>query len=128
MSRLPTLTPDRSVSPPPVIVQPDHFYGSDASQALPSPNSERRVWLSPDDDPQAHRGIPVFKPTMEEFRDFEGYMKSVETWGMRSGIVKIVPPQEWYEMLFYFPPSQAIEPELGRKLSLRLSLNYATFR
>ena len=32
---------------------------------------------------------------MEEFVDFEGYMKRVECWGMRSGIVKIVPPQEW---------------------------------
>jgi hypothetical protein len=95
MSRLPTLTPSRSVSPPPPIVQPDHFYGSDALYAPPSPNSERRTWLSPDDDPLAHRGIPVFKPTMEEFKDFEEYMNRVECWGKRSGIVKVIPPKEW---------------------------------
>ncbi|KXN89538.1 DNA damage-responsive transcriptional repressor RPH1 [Leucoagaricus sp. SymC.cos] len=99
MSRLPTVSPSRSVSPPPPIVQPDHFYGSNASHAPPSPNSERRTWLSPDDDPLAHRGIPVFKPTMEEFRDFEEYMKRVECWGMRSGIVKVIPPKEWTESL-----------------------------
>jgi len=43
----------------------------------------------------AHRGIPVFKPTMEEFQDFEGYMNKVECWGSKSGIVKVVPPKEW---------------------------------
>jgi hypothetical protein len=25
-------------------------------------------WLSPEDDPEAKRGIPVFRPTMEEFK------------------------------------------------------------
>ncbi|KAF5348256.1 hypothetical protein D9756_010525 [Leucocoprinus leucothites] len=99
MSRLPTLTPSRSVSPPLPTVQPDHFYGSESSQAPPSPNSERRTWLSPDDDPLAHRGIPVFKPTMAEFEDFEEYMNRIECWGMRSGIVKVIPPKEWSESL-----------------------------
>lgn len=97
MSRLPSLTPDRSASPPLPIAQPDHFFGSENPQAPPSPNSDRRAWLNPDDDPLAHRGIPVFKPTMEEFRDFEEYMNRVECWGMRSGIVKVIPPKEWYE-------------------------------
>ena len=77
----------------PPIVQPDHFYGSE--NAPISPRSDGKTWLDPDDDISASRGIPVFKPTMEEFVDFEGYMKLVECWGMRSGIVKIVPPQEW---------------------------------
>ena len=43
----------------------------------------------------SERGIPVFKPTMEEFRDFEGYMNRVECWGSKSGIVKVIPPKEW---------------------------------
>jgi hypothetical protein len=33
---------------------------------------------------------------MEEFKDFEGYMNKVERWGSKSGIVKVIPPKEWY--------------------------------
>ena len=51
--------------------------------------------MTPEDDPLAHRGIPVFKPTMDEFRGFEEYMQKVECWGERSGIIKIIPPKEW---------------------------------
>ncbi|PBK83290.1 JmjC-domain-containing protein [Armillaria gallica] len=87
----------RSTTPCPPVVQPDHFFGSDDS--LPSPTSVGRPWLTPEDDPLAHRGIPVFKPTMDEFRDFEGYMQKVECWGERSGIIKIIPPKEWSESL-----------------------------
>lgn len=92
-SRTPSLTPSRSPTPVPPT-QPDHFYGSDI-QLPPSPDSDGKTWLDPEDDPLAQRGIPVFKPTMQEFQDFEGYMKSIEPWGMRSGIVKVVPPKEW---------------------------------
>lgn len=87
-------SPSRSPSPSPPA-QPDHFYGNEDIQLPPSPNSDGRTWLDPEDDPAALRGIPVFKPTMEEFQDFEGYMTKVEPWGMRSGIVKIIPPKEW---------------------------------
>lgn len=97
MSRLLASIPSRPASPLPPIAQPDHFYGSDAPQAPSSPNSDRRVRLSPDDDPLAHRGIPVFKPSIDEFEDFEEYMKRIECWGMRSGIVKVIPPKEWYK-------------------------------
>jgi hypothetical protein len=76
------------------LVQPDHFYGSNV-QLPPSPQSNGKTWLDPADDPLAHRGIPVFKPTMAEFQDFEGYMKAIECWGMCSGIVKVIPPKEW---------------------------------
>ena len=82
-------------SPPPPTVQPDHFYGSEGVQLPPSPNSNGRTWLEPDDDPLASRGIPVFKPSMEEFQDFEGYVNKIECWGMRSGIVKVIPPKQW---------------------------------
>jgi hypothetical protein len=84
----------RSPSPEPPV-QPDHFYGQDEVVCPPSPDSDGRAWLEPGDDPLAQRGIPVFKPTMAEFADFEGYMKRIECWGMRSGIVKVIPPKEW---------------------------------
>ncbi|KAJ7479900.1 JmjC-domain-containing protein [Mycena latifolia] len=93
-----SLTASRSSSPEPPV-QPDHFYGADPLHLPPSPDSEGKAYLSPDDDPLAHRGIPVFKPTMHEFSDFEGYMNRVEGWGRRSGIVKVVPPKEWTDAL-----------------------------
>ncbi|CAA7269425.1 unnamed protein product [Cyclocybe aegerita] len=99
LSRASTLTPCSSPAPPGIPVQPDHFYGTENVQLPPSPNSDGKTYLDPADDPLAHRGIPVFKPTMEEFRDFEEYMNRVECWGMRSGIVKIIPPKEWTDSL-----------------------------
>ncbi|KAA1470781.1 JmjC-domain-containing protein [Dentipellis sp. KUC8613] len=91
-------TPSRSPSPS-IPVQPDHFYGSEGVPLPPSPESDGRTWLNPNDDPYASRGIPVFKPSMEEFQDFEGYMNKIECWGMRSGIVKVIPPKEWKDAL-----------------------------
>ncbi|KAJ6589191.1 JmjC domain, hydroxylase-domain-containing protein [Mycena capillaripes] len=93
-----SLTASRSSSPEPPV-QPDHFYNADPLHLPPSPDSEGKGYLSPDDDPLAHRGIPVFKPSMHEFADFEGYMNRVEAWGRRSGIVKVVPPKEWKDAL-----------------------------
>jgi hypothetical protein len=34
--------------------------------------------------------------TMDEFKDFEKYVKGVDPYGMQSGIVLIDPPEEWY--------------------------------
>ncbi|KAG5646780.1 hypothetical protein DXG03_002156 [Asterophora parasitica] len=97
-SHSPSLTPSRSPSPAPPV-QPDHFYGSEDIQLPPSPNSDGKTWLDPEDDPLAHRGIPVFKPTMQDFEDFEAYVTKLECWGSKSGIVKIIPPKEWTEAL-----------------------------
>ncbi|KAI6152983.1 JmjC domain, hydroxylase-domain-containing protein [Pisolithus thermaeus] len=94
-----TPTPSRSATPPTMPVQPDHFFGPEGTQLPPSPNSLARAWLDPADDPLAHRGIPVFKPTMDEFADFERYMSKVECWGLRSGIIKVIPPKEWADAL-----------------------------
>lgn len=74
-----------------IPIQPDHFYGQ-ITHAVPPPGKN---YLDPDDDPLAARGIPVFKPTMEEFLDFEQFMNKIECWGMKSGIVKIIPPKPW---------------------------------
>ncbi|KAJ3129330.1 hypothetical protein HK098_001742 [Nowakowskiella sp. JEL0407] len=53
-------------------IEPDHYY---------EPN-----------------GVPVFKPTFEQFKDFHRFMKSIDKFGLKSGIVKIIPPPEWHEI------------------------------
>lgn len=77
----------------PTYVQPDHFYptGNDSAKT----QDESGTVYDPADDPACTRGIPVFKPTMKEFADFEEYMTKIDIWGRRSGIVKIIPPAEW---------------------------------
>jgi hypothetical protein len=62
------------------------------------PKGWKGYW-DPEDDPFATRGIPVFQPTINDFDDFEGFMEKVESWGVKSGIVKIVPPKEWCVLL-----------------------------
>ncbi|KAF5383444.1 hypothetical protein D9757_006174 [Collybiopsis confluens] len=100
-SPTPSLTPSLGSPPPGIPVQPDHFYRADDSNYAPaSPRFfDGTTWYDPEDDRLASRGIPVFKPTMEEFRDFEAYMNRVECWGKYSGIVKVIPPNEWRDAL-----------------------------
>ncbi|KKY18467.1 putative jumonji family transcription [Phaeomoniella chlamydospora] len=40
-------------------------------------------------------GVPVFCPTVEQFKDFEKYMNAVNPYGMKSGIALVDPPEEW---------------------------------
>ncbi|QLG74587.1 hypothetical protein HG535_0G04700 [Zygotorulaspora mrakii] len=49
-------------------------------------------------------GVPVFRPSFEQFEDFYRFVSSINKYGMQSGIVKIVPPKKWLEML-ETPPS-----------------------
>ncbi|EHK16031.1 uncharacterized protein TRIVIDRAFT_163714 [Trichoderma virens Gv29-8] len=39
--------------------------------------------------------VPVFKPTMDQFKDFKRFMTKVDSYGMKSGIIKVIPPDEW---------------------------------
>ncbi|CBQ69859.1 related to RPH1-Transcriptional repressor of PHR1 [Sporisorium reilianum SRZ2] len=68
-------------------VQPAYFYPCDATAS------------------SAHDGIPVFEPTMQQFRDFYAYCQAIDSWGMQYGIVKITPPKEWRESLPDLRPS-----------------------
>ena len=34
--------------------------------------------------------------TMSQFRDFSKFIAAIDSYGMKSGIVKVVPPPEWY--------------------------------
>ncbi len=81
------------LSPVATCIQPDHFYPNGCTTER---QCETGMPLHPAQDPYATRGIPVFRPSMEEFQDFEAYMEKVQVWGARSGIVKIIPPPEWY--------------------------------
>lgn len=40
--------------------------------------------------------IPVFRPTMAEFEDFLSYVQAIDSYGRQAGIVKIIPPSEWF--------------------------------
>lgn len=52
--------------------------------------------------------IPIFKPTMEQFRSFPDFIKKIDHYGMKAGIVKVIPPQEWLDSL----------PDLDDKVSI----------
>ncbi|KAL9097742.1 MAG: hypothetical protein Q9165_000068 [Trypethelium subeluteriae] len=43
--------------------------------------------------------VPVFKPSMKQFKSFKKFIDKINKYGMRSGIVKVVPPQEWRDSL-----------------------------
>ncbi|KAF2261656.1 hypothetical protein CC78DRAFT_546481 [Lojkania enalia] len=43
--------------------------------------------------------VPVFKPTMDHFRNFQKFVNKIDKYGMKSGIVKIIPPKEWRDAL-----------------------------
>ncbi|KAI9491044.1 JmjC domain, hydroxylase-domain-containing protein [Zychaea mexicana] len=43
--------------------------------------------------------IPVFRPSMEQFKDFKTFMEAIDPYGRHSGIVKVVPPKEWKDKL-----------------------------
>lgn len=56
-------------------------------------------------------GIPIFTPTMSQFADFYSLCKRIDAWGMRTGIVKIIPPKEWTGALPDLNVEVEAEPE-----------------
>ncbi|KAJ5511752.1 Transcription factor jumonji JmjN [Penicillium expansum] len=46
-------------------IEPDHYYGGGK--------------------------VPVFKPTMDQFRDFQSFINKINKYGMQAGIVKVIP-------------------------------------
>ncbi|WVW79774.1 hypothetical protein I302_101744 [Kwoniella bestiolae CBS 10118] len=124
--------PKVEVKEPPRYIQPDHFYPTtnnpnQASIARNLPNIGDGL-LSPEDDPQALRGIPVFKPTMEEFQDFEAYATATTAWGQYSGIVKIIPPEEWKESLPPIPKSALADQKIRTPIQQNIFGSSGLFR
>ncbi|KAK5823189.1 JmjC domain, hydroxylase-domain-containing protein [Linnemannia elongata] len=68
---------------PLIDIKPDHYYDNAAG------------------------GIPVFCPTMEQFKDFSTFCESIVSYGREAGLVKIIPPKEWTTAL----------PDLSERLS-----------
>ncbi|KAF8759916.1 jmjN domain [Rhizoctonia solani] len=134
----PELTPEQERARRRAIVQPAFFYPNsgcdDPSLDTHQPLSDEELaklddeafadaLLDPAEDPRASRGIPVFRPTLHEFSDFERYMESIEPWGRRSGIVKVIPPKEWQDWSLSpakrGAPPHILGPRLGERLSPR---------
>ncbi|KAK5773645.1 hypothetical protein RI543_004953 [Arxiozyma heterogenica] len=44
-------------------------------------------------------GVPIFKPTFDEFKSFESYIDHIRHYGMKSGIIKVIPPKKWLDLL-----------------------------
>ena len=34
--------------------------------------------------------------TMKQFKSFKDFIHKIDKYGMKSGIVKVIPPKEWY--------------------------------
>ncbi|KAJ1963361.1 hypothetical protein GGI12_002103 [Dipsacomyces acuminosporus] len=43
--------------------------------------------------------VPVFCPTIEQFKDFEALVTAIEPLSLRAGVCKIIPPKIWREEL-----------------------------
>ncbi|WFD35246.1 hypothetical protein MCUN1_002097 [Malassezia cuniculi] len=81
-------------------VGPAYYYPVDA--LVPTHTDEKPTL----DSYSGAEGIPVFTPTMAEFSDFYAYCRAIDPWGMKSGIVKIVPPREWTDALPKYAPQE----------------------
>lgn len=58
---------------------------------------------------EVDHGIPIFRPTFEQFKDFYGFVQSINIYGMQSGIVKVIPPKEWLDMLDTPPKAKTLQ-------------------
>ncbi|TIA90563.1 hypothetical protein E3P99_01508 [Wallemia hederae] len=77
------------------LPKPSYYYPADDDKdyvAVPPQDN-------PDDDDYVCRGVPVFEPSMDEFKDFYEYIQKIDRYGMKAGIVKVIPPKEWLQTL-----------------------------
>lgn len=44
-------------------------------------------------------GVPIFKPSMMEFANFQYFIDRITKFGFENGIVKVIPPKEWLELM-----------------------------
>ncbi|BEJ16489.1 hypothetical protein CspHIS471_0510940 [Cutaneotrichosporon sp. HIS471] len=97
-------------------IEPAYFFplnnnSKKSMECEPEPIPDDLI-VMPEDDPGALAGIPVFKPTYDEFKDFDVYMERVAPWGQRSSIVKIIPPKEWVDAVNLISPREMSELQI----------------
>lgn len=93
---------------PTVPTGPCHLSSSSSISQHPNEHSEEHPEEHSEQDSESddsnaikpsyyfqNGGVPVFTPTFEQFKDFKSFVKSIEHYGLISGIVKIIPPREW---------------------------------
>lgn len=91
--RPPTYSRDGKLRP-----RPKYYYDSNFDPANSNNNNQKRKKRR-----GGYKGIPVFEPTEEDFMGTDGtegggfyeYVKRIEKYGMRSGVVKVIPPKSW---------------------------------
>ncbi|KAH9814628.1 hypothetical protein DFH28DRAFT_970627 [Melampsora americana] len=76
-------------------IKPSYYYGEKEAEE----EALRKGAGKPHLKRKGLRGVPVFEPRMDQFEDFYSYINKIDRWGMRSGIVKIIPPKEWSSQL-----------------------------
>lgn len=83
-------TPSTSTLPalPTSPYDPSHFYTSSGP-----------IKFDPTISPSTSPGVPVFQPTLSIFSNFESYCNAIDSWGMSTGIIKIIPPKGWSSTL-----------------------------
>lgn len=40
--------------------------------------------------------VLIYSQKMNQFRSFKEFIQKIDKYGMKSGIVKVIPPKEWY--------------------------------
>ncbi|PWN53286.1 hypothetical protein IE53DRAFT_377437 [Violaceomyces palustris] len=100
-------------------IRPAYFYPIDPSSSSSSSSSATtnttattttNYASSPGSADLLQEGVPVFHPTMDQFKDFYAFCSAIDKWGMKSGIVKVVPPSEWLDNLPSLKPDSAKPP------------------
>ncbi|EME86624.1 uncharacterized protein MYCFIDRAFT_29700, partial [Pseudocercospora fijiensis CIRAD86] len=97
----PTTEQTATVLTPPTSEDHERKHDGDESELSDLDLEEEEEEIFPDHYWDGEHGgrIPVFKPTMAQFADFQKFIGQIDKYGMKSGIVKVVPPQEWRESL-----------------------------
>ncbi|KAI0804872.1 hypothetical protein GGR55DRAFT_303912 [Xylaria sp. FL0064] len=82
-------------------LEPDHvpFLHAQSPPQQPSQEKEDEEDIGEVTPDHWSGTVPVFKPPMSQFKDFKKFMEKIDSYGMKSGIVKIIPPQEWKDKL-----------------------------
>lgn len=74
-------------------------------------------------EPVYEGGVAVFRPSYEDFRDFRRYVQAIEPIGMTTGIVKVIPPQEWIEKLPKISKASLENIEVRRPIIQSINMN-----